>query len=281
MKVSIIMAGYFKLDGGAMFGVVPKVMWQKLNPSDEHNMCTWAMRSLLIETEHRKILVDTGIGYKQGEKFRSHFYPSGASVVENLTIAGIDKNDITDVFLTHLHFDHCGDATEFDKDGKIVPTFPKATYWSNEKHWNWALEQNDREKASFLLENFVPLQEHGVLKFIPTDSKLPVNWLDGIRVHESNGHTKSMMLPDIPYKGSRMIFCADLIPSSFHLPLPYIMAYDLWPYDTLEEKTAFLENALANDYYLAFQHDPKYACCRLGRNEKGRIIAREISESLL
>jgi len=275
------MAGYFKLDGGAMFGVVPKVMWQKLNPANEDNLCPWSMRSLLIETETRKILIDTGIGHKQGEKFRSHFYPSGATVVENLRTLGVEKEDITDVFLTHLHFDHCGDATEYNAEGEVVPTFPRATYWSNKKHWDWALEMNDREKASFLVENFVPLKEQGVLKFIATTPEHPVEWLEGIRVRESNGHTRAMMLPDMPYKRSRLLFLADLIPSSFHLPLPYVMAYDLWPFRTLEEKAEVLQEALDHNYYLCFQHDPVQACCTLKKNDKGRIVADQISTDLL
>lgn len=281
MKLSIVQAGYFKLDGGPMFGVVPKVMWNKLNPSDDQNLCTWAMRSLLIESGDRKILVDTGIGDKQGDKFRSHFFPSGETVQQSLAALDLELGDITDVLLTHLHFDHCGDAVSKDEAGNLFPTFPNATYWSNEKHWKWALEQNPREAASFLPENFVPLQEANVLKFIDTNPDTRVPWLEGIEIMESNGHTRAMMLPFIPYLDTKVVFMADLCPSKFHIPLPYIMAYDLWPFKTLEEKTVFLEEALANDYTLFFQHDPKTVSAKLIRDSRNRIIVGEYSDDAI
>ena len=268
------------MDGGAMFGVVPKVMWNKMNPADENNMCTWTMRSLLIETETRKILVDTGIGNKQGEKFRSHFHPSGNDIIESLDEIGVKDSDITDVFLTHLHFDHCGDAVKTDENGKYVPTFPNATYWLNKRHWDWALESNPREKASFLPENFMPLMEAGVLKVIEPSTERSTPWIEGINLIECNGHTKGLMMLDIPYKESRMIFLTDLIPSLHHIPLPYIMAYDLWPWDTLEEKTETLELAVKENHVLFFQHDPVNAVARVVKNDKGRIVPVDISSDL-
>ncbi|HPB53343.1 MAG TPA: MBL fold metallo-hydrolase [Saprospiraceae bacterium] len=280
MKLSIVLAGFFKLDGGAMFGIVPKVMWNKMNPADEDNMCSWAMRSLLIETDTRKILIDTGIGQKQGEKFRSHFHPYGKDVLESLSDLGIKSSDITDVFLTHLHFDHCGDAVKIDEQGNYVPTFENAQYWINKKHWEWALESNPREKASFLPENYMPLQEAGVLNLIDFRGENSTNWLEGIRLIECNGHTRGLTMLDIPYQDTRMIYLTDLIPSVHHVPLPYIMAYDLWPWDTLEEKTAVLEQAVAERHVLFFQHDPVNAVARVRKNEKGRIVAFDISSEL-
>ena len=280
MKLSIVLAGFFKLDGGAMFGIVPKVMWNKMNPADEDNMCSWAMRSLLIETDTRKILIDTGIGQKQGEKFRSHFHPYGKDVLESLSDLGIKSSDITDVFLTHLHFDHCGDAGKNDERGNYVPTLENAQYWSNKKHWEWALESNPREKASFLPENYMPLQEAGVLNLIDFRGENSTNWLEGIRLIGCNGHTRGLTMLDIPYQDTRMIYLTDLIPSVHHVPLPYIMAYDLWPWDTLEEKTAVLEQAVAERHVLFFQHDPVNAVARVRKNEKGRIVAFDISSEL-
>lgn len=280
MKLTIIDAGDFKLDGGAMFGVVPKVMWNKMNPADEENLCTWTMRSLLLETENRKILIDTGIGHKQGEKFRSHFHPSGPTVLESLEKHGLKEDDITDVFLTHLHFDHCGDAVTIDENGKYVPTFSKATYWINKKHWDWAVESNPREKASFLPENFMPLQENGVLKLIELSDNYSTPWIEGINLIERNGHTKGLTMLDIPYLNTRLIYLTDLIPSVHHIPLPYIMAYDLWPWETLEEKTETLERAVRENHILFFQHDPVNAVARVIKNEKGRIVPVEISSVL-
>ncbi|HNB92923.1 MAG TPA: MBL fold metallo-hydrolase, partial [Saprospiraceae bacterium] len=264
----------------AMFGIVPKVMWNKMNPADEDNMCSWAMRSLLIETDTRKILIDTGIGQKQGEKFRSHFHPYGKDVLESLSDLGIKSSDITDVFLTHLHFDHCGDAVKIDEQGNYVPTFENAQYWINKKHWEWALESNPREKASFLPENYMPLQEAGVLNLIDFRGENSTNWLEGIRLIGCNGHTRGLTMLDIPYQDTRMIYLTDLIPSVHHVPLPYIMAYDLWPWDTLEEKTAVLEQAVAERHVLFFQHDPVNAVARVRKNEKGRIVAFDISSEL-
>ena len=266
MKLYTINTGYFKLDGGAMFGVVPKSIWQKLNPPDENNMCSWALRCLLIEDGNRLILVDNGIGDKQDEKFFGHYYLHGNdSLDRSLSSHGFNKNDITDVFLTHLHFDHCGGSIERDGE-KLVPAFKNATYWSNQRHWKWATEPNAREKASFLKENIIPIQESGRLKFIETDLKdLPAS----IQIKQAFGHTDAMMLPQINYKGRTVVYMADLLPSAAHIPLPYVMAYDMFPLTTLNEKRSFLTEAQQNDYVLFFEHDPHIECCTLEITERG------------
>jgi len=272
MKLSTINTGLFKLDGGAMFGVVPQQLWKRLNPPDANNMCTWAMRVMLIETDDRKIIVDTGIGYKQNEKFRSHFEPHGEdSLLNSLKKKGLQPEDITDVFLTHLHFDHSGGAVSKDADGNLFPTFPNATYWSNKSHWEWAMNPNPREKASFLKENFVPLQEAGQLKFI--EEKDGVEFLPGIHIQFVNGHTSMMMMLVIDYQKTKLVYCADLIPSSFHIGLPYVMAYDVQPLLTLKEKKWLLEKAEEENWILFFEHDPITECATLKKNERGRIVA--------
>ncbi len=275
MKLYSINTGYFKLDGGAMFGVVPKVMWNKLNPADENNLCSWAMRCLLIEDGSRLILIDNGIGNKQDEKFMSHYYLHGTDTLDkSLAKYGFGKDYITDVFLTHLHFDHCGGSIE--KQGeKLVPAFKNATYWSNENHWSWAINPNDREKASFLKENILPIQESGQLKFIEavipsSNNQLPTSFFsDSINVRFVNGHTESMMLPQINYKNKSILYMADLLPSAAHIPVPYIMAYDTRPLQTLNEKKIFLNEAVENDFILFFEHDPAIECCSLQQTEKG------------
>ena len=262
-----INTGHFKLDGGAMFGVVPKSMWQKLNPPDENNMCSWAMRCLLIEDGDKLILVDNGMGNKQDEKFFGHYFLHGDDTLEkSLANKGYDKDDITDVFLTHLHFDHCGGSIEKLED-KLVPAFKNATYWSNKLHWDWATHPNEREKASFLKENITPIQESGKLKFIQTSDE--VAFSENIKVRFMNGHTESMMLPQINYKGKSIVFMADLLPSVAHIPLPYVMAYDMRPLQTLQEKKIFLTEAQKQDYILFFEHDPLIECCNLQLTEKG------------
>jgi glyoxylase-like metal-dependent hydrolase (beta-lactamase superfamily II) len=267
MKLYTINTGFFKLDGGAMFGVVPKSMWQKLNPPDENNLCTWAMRCLLIEDGNRLILVDTGMGNKQDAKFMSHYYLHGDDTLDNsLNKNGFSRDDITDVFLTHLHFDHCGGAIIRDGE-KLIPAFKNATYWSNERHWNWAVYPNDREKASFLKENILPIKESGQLKFV--DIKEGISFSDHINIRFVYGHTDAMMLPQIQYKGKIIVYMADLLPSIAHIPLPYIMAYDMIPLQTLKEKKAFLEEAVQNNYILYFEHDPVNECCTLQNTEKG------------
>jgi len=274
MIISTLNTGYFKLDGGAMFGIVPKRLWSKLNPPDEQNLCTWAMRCLLVETGSRKILIDTGIGDKQDARFRKHFEPHGeASLMDSLRKKGLAPEDITDVFLTHLHFDHCGGAVKFDENGKLVPTFPNAAYWSNERHYAWAMNPNAREQASFLQENFVPLKEAGVLQFIPVSDD-DIEWLPGIKLRFVYGHTEAMMLPVLEDGEHTYLYCADVIPSSHHIGMPYVMAYDVRPLLTLEEKARILKNAADHGHRLIFEHDPEIGCATVVRDEAqhGRIV---------
>lgn len=264
MQLYTIDTGYFKLDGGAMFGVVPKTMWNKLNPADENNLCTWAMRCLLVEDGNRLILIDTGIGDKQDAKFFSHYHLHGESNLDSsLAQHGFHLDDITDVFLTHLHFDHCGGAIIRQGD-QLVPAFKNATYWSHADHWNWAVHPNDREKASFLKDNILPIQESGQLKFIEGES-----FTDNFSVRLVNGHTNSMMLPQLKYKGRTIVYMADLLPSAAHLPIPYVMAYDMFPLTTLQEKKSFLTEAVENKYLLYFEHDPEIELAELVQTEKG------------
>jgi glyoxylase-like metal-dependent hydrolase (beta-lactamase superfamily II) len=267
MKLYSINTGYFKLDGGAMFGVVPKSIWNKLNPADENNLCSWAMRSLLIEDGEKLVLIDTGIGDKQDAKFFSHYYLHGDdSLDKSLAKHGFSKDDITDVILTHLHFDHCGGSIERTGD-QLIPAFKNATYWSNQKHWEWATKPNDREKASFLKENILPIQESGQLKFVSTVEGTPI--MNNIKIRFVNGHTDAMMLPQISYKDKTIVYMADLLPAAAHIPIPYVMAYDMFPLTTLNEKKSFLNEAVDNNYILFFEHDPKIECCSLERTEKG------------
>ena len=268
MKLYTINTGNFKLDGGAMFGVVPKSMWNKLNPADENNMCTWALRCLLVETDNRRILIDTGMGNKQDAKFFSHYYLHGNDTLENsLAQHGFTKDDITDVFHTHLHFDHCGGSIE-RQDDLLVPAFKNATFWSNERHWKWATEPNEREKASFLKENILPIKESGKLKMMDVKEGIPIFGED-FTLKFAYGHTDAMMLPVLKYKGRIIVYMADLLPSAAHIPLPYVMGYDMFPLQTLTEKKAFLNEALENDYVLFFEHDPLVECCSLQQTEKG------------
>lgn len=267
MKLHIIDTGFFKLDGGAMFGVVPKSIWQRTNPADENNLCTWAMRCLLIEEDDRLILIDTGIGDKQDSKFLGHYYLHGEDTLDgSLKKIGFTKSDITDVFLTHLHFDHCGGAV-IKENEQLKLAFPNATYWSNEQHWNWAVQPNAREKASFLKENILPIQESGKLKFIPNEDGF--QFTANIKIRFAYGHTDAMMLPQINYKGKTLVYMADLLPSVGHIPLPYVMAYDMFPIKTLVEKENFLKEAEANQYVLILEHDPLNECCTLKMTEKG------------
>lgn len=276
MKLHTINGGYFKLDGGAMYGVVPKSMWNKLNPADENNLCDWALRCLLIEDGNRLLLIDNSVGDKQDAKFFGHYYLHGDTLDTSLAGKGFRKEDITDVFLTHLHFDHCGGSIIREGD-KLVPAFKNAVYWSNEAHWQWATQPNDREKASFLKENILPIQESGQLQFVTlpangqdADGLLrSVSFTDTISIRFVNGHTDKMMLPQIRYKEKTIVYMADLLPSASHIPLPYVMAYDMFPLTTLQEKKTFLQEAVANDYILYFEHDPVNECCSLQTTEKG------------
>jgi glyoxylase-like metal-dependent hydrolase (beta-lactamase superfamily II) len=250
-----------------MFGVVPKTIWSKTNPADENNLCTWAMRCLLVEDGNRLILIDTGIGNKQDARFFSHYYLHGdASLDSSLAKLGFSAGDITDVFLTHLHFDHVGGAVKRDGE-KLLPAFENATYWSNKQHWDWAVFPNEREKASFLKENILPIQESGQLKFI--DAEDGAKFIDDFNIRLVYGHTDAMMLPLISYKGKKILYMADLLPSVGHLPIPYVMAYDMFPLTTLNEKKLFLNEALQNEYILYFEHDPVNECCTLQQTEKG------------
>lgn len=270
MKLHVINTGFFKLDGGAMFGVVPKTIWQKTNPADENNLCTWAMRCLLIEDGDRLILIDNGIGDKQDAKFFSHYYLHGDdTLIGSLNRAGFSPDDITDVFLTHLHFDHCGGGVRVE-NGKYVLTFKNATYWSNADHWKWATQPNAREKASFLRENIIPMQESGHLRFVEGE-KSPFSAFD---ILFASGHTDKMMIPVIRYKDKVICYMADLLPSIGHIPLPYVMAYDTRPLITLEEKAAFLEEAAHKEYILFFEHDPINECCTVKHTEKGVRLDR-------
>jgi glyoxylase-like metal-dependent hydrolase (beta-lactamase superfamily II) len=268
MQVYSIPTGFFKLDGGAMFGVVPKTLWSKVHPADENNLCTWAMRCLLIEEGDKLILVDNGIGDKQDARFFSHYYLHGDdSLDRSLAARGFHRDDITDVLLTHLHFDHCGGSIVRDGD-RLVPAFKNATYWSHSRHWKWATEPNDREKASFLKENILPIQASGQLQFVDERGGAGAI-LPGLTVRMVYGHTDAMMLPQLIYSGRTIVFVADLLPSVDHIPMAWVMAYDMFPLTTLEEKKTFLDEAVAGGYVLFFEHDPIHECCLLEKTEKG------------
>jgi glyoxylase-like metal-dependent hydrolase (beta-lactamase superfamily II) len=271
MQIHVLNTGFFKLDGGAMFGVVPKTIWQKTNPSDKFNMCTWAMRSLLIEDGNKLILVDTGIGNKQSDKFFSHYFLHGDDSLDgNLQKLGFSKDDITDVFLTHLHFDHCGGSIEWNESKSgYRPAFKNATFWSTENHWEWATKPNPREKASFLSENILPIQESGQLQFLERTENFTLNSLPNMDVLFVDGHTESMMIPHIKYKGKTIVFMADLLPSVGHIPLPYVMGYDTRPLITISEKEAFLNRAANEEFILFFEHDSVNECCTVQHTEKG------------
>jgi glyoxylase-like metal-dependent hydrolase (beta-lactamase superfamily II) len=278
MKLHTIETGHFKLDGGAMFGVVPKSIWQKTNPADSNNLIDMAMRCLLIEDGKRLTLIDTGIGNKQSEKFFSHYFLHGSdSLDSSLAKLGFHRNDITDVFLTHLHFDHCGGAIELEKSsGQFRSAFANASFWTNERHWEWATKPNQREKASFLSENILPLQESGQLKFIEREDNRALTPL-GFEVVFVDGHTDSMMLPLIEYKGRKICYMADLLPSAGHIPLAYVMGYDTRPLITLEEKAKILQTATAENWVLFYEHDPINECSTLTQTEKGPRVGEVFS----
>lgn len=271
MKLHIINTGFFKLDGGAMFGVVPKSIWQKLNPADANNLCNWAMRCLLIEDGNQLILIDNGIGEKQDAKFFQYYYLNGEdSLIKSLHKLGFKQDDITDMFLSHLHFDHCGGGVKYEGE-KLEMVFKNAKYWSNADHWKWATQPNPREKASFLKENIQPMQESGHLNFVEINKPSPFSQFD---IFYTSGHTDKMMVPKIKYKDKTICFVADLIPSVGHIPLPYVMGYDTRPLVTMEEKEVFLKAAAANNYILFFEHDPVNECCTVNETERGVRLDR-------
>ena len=279
MNLHTIDTGIFKLDGGAMFGVVPKTIWNKTNPADENNLCTWAMRCLLVEDGDRLILIDTGIGNKQDEIFFKHYYLHGdATMDKSLAAKGFHREDITDVFLTHLHFDHVGGAVERQGE-KLRPAFRNAFYWSNKEHWEWAVNPNEREKASFLKENILPIQDSGQLRFINTEDG--VKFSEDFHIKFAFGHTEAMMLPLISYKGKQILYMADLLPSVGHLPMPYVMAYDMFPLKTLGEKKIILTEALEKEYILYLEHDAINECCTLQQTEKGIRVKETFDLSTL
>ncbi len=267
MKLHTINTGFFKLDGGAMFGVVPKVIWNKLIPADENNLCNWALRCLLVEDGNRLILIDNGNGTKQSEHFFKHYYLNGEDTLEkSLNAFGFGFDDITDMFLSHLHFDHCGGSIRWNHDRTgYETTFKNATYWSNARHWEWATNPNAREKASFLKENILPIKDSGQLKFAEEGQEIAT----GFKAMYANGHTEAMMIPHIQCNGRTVAFVADLIPSTAHIPIPFVMGYDSRPLVTMVEKEAFLQKAVDNDYVLFFEHDPYNECCTLQRTDKG------------
>ncbi|MGN0020487.1 MAG: MBL fold metallo-hydrolase [Sphingobacterium hotanense] len=267
MKLYTIDTGFFKLDGGAMFGVVPKSIWQKTNPADSNNLCTWATRLLLIEDGKRLTLVDTALGDKQDAKFFGHYFLHGNDTLDkSLAKYGFHRDDITDVILTHLHFDHCGGAIVREGE-KLVPAFKNARFWSNEKHWNWAtINPNPREKASFLKENILPIRESGQLDFISEERP---QYDNSITMRYAYGHTEAMMLPQIEYKGKTLLYMADLLPSVGHIPLAYVMSYDVRPLVTMEERKSYWQEIVDNEYILILEHDAQHECCTLQHTEKG------------
>ena len=272
MKIISIETGNFKLDGGAMFGVVPKVLWSKTNPADSKNLCSWAMRSLLIEDGNKLILIDNGIGDKQDDKFLKHYYLHGdSSLSKSLKKLGFCFDDITDVFLTHLHFDHCGGSVKWNKNKTDYElTFKNAKYWSNSLHWQWAKFPNTREKASFLKDNILPIEQSGHLFFV---DKIKEGW-SNFDILQVNGHTEAQMIPHIKYKDTVIVFAADLLPSIGHIPLPYVMGYDTRPLLTLSEKKDFLDKAVKHNYVIFLQHDYQHECCTLKLTDKGVRLDR-------
>lgn len=280
MNLYPINAGNFKLDGGAMFGVVPKSLWQKTNPADANNMIDLTARCLLIEDGNRLILIDNGMGDKQSSKFFGYYHPWGKNTLDkSLKQYGFHSNDITDVFMTHLHFDHCGGSIQWNKDRTgYEPAFKNAYFWSNKNHWQWATQPNRREKASFLKENIMPMEESGQLKFtaIPKGDTLKNSEL-GFSIFFADGHTEKQMIPMINYKGKTICFMADLLPTVGHLPLPYVMGYDTRPLLTLDEKEKFLNLAANNKYYLFLEHDAHNEIITVKHTEKGVRLANIFS----
>ncbi|PIE99750.1 MAG: MBL fold metallo-hydrolase [Maribacter sp.] len=272
MTLYPIETGNFKLDGGAMFGVVPKSIWNKTNPADSNNMIDMAARSLLVEDGDRLILIDTGMGNKQSGKFFGYYYRWGDhSIDKSLAKYGFHRDDITDVFMTHLHFDHCGGSIQWNKDRTgYEPAFKNARFWTNEEHWQWAIEPNIREKSSFFKENLLPMKESGQLKFIKRNDRTFIEESElGFSILFVDGHTDKQMLPHIQYKGKTLVFTADLIPTTGHIPVPYVMGYDTRPLLSMGEKQVFMDKALSNDYLLFLEHDAHHQICTLKDTPKG------------
>jgi glyoxylase-like metal-dependent hydrolase (beta-lactamase superfamily II) len=272
MQIYPIETGNFKLDGGAMFGVVPKVIWQRTNPADSNNLIDMSLRCMLIEDGEHLILIDNGTGDKQSEKFFGYYYPFGEETLDSsLKKYGFHRDEITDVFLTHLHFDHCGGSIQWNKDKTgYEPAFKNAKFWSNENHWQWAVKPNPREKASFLKENINPIENSGQLNFVSIpENKFSVNSELGFDILFSDGHTEKQMIPHIKYQGKTVVFAADLLPSVGHIPLPYVMSYDTRPLITMDEKAKFLNDAVEHQYYIFLEHDPVYQLCTVKHTEKG------------
>lgn len=273
MKLYPIEAGNFKLDGGAMFGVVPKTLWNKTNPADENNMIDIAARCLLIEDGEKLILIDTGMGDKQSDKFFGYYYQWGEhSIDKSLKQYGFHRDDITDVFMTHLHFDHCGGSIQWNKDRTgYEPAFKNAHFWSNKDHWKWATQPNAREKASFLKENIIPMQQSGRLQFLEKQDSSSLTISDQLPfgVFFADGHTDKQMIPHISYQGKTLVFMADLLPTAGHIPLPFVMGYDTRPLLTLNEKELFLNKAADKNFYLFLEHDAHNEIISLKHTEKG------------
>jgi len=267
MNLFAIETGNLKLDGGAMFGVVPKVLWQKQYPADENNLCNWAMRCLLVEDGNRLVLIDNGIGDKQDHNFLKHYHLNGDDSLErSLAKYGFTPADVTDMILTHLHFDHCGGSIRYNDDRTAYElSFPNATYWVSRAQYEWTTDPNHRESASFLKENIFPIKESGKLKLVEEEGEI----LPNISIRLYNGHTEGQMIPLINYHGRTLAFMADLLPATTHIPMPWIMAYDTKPLDTLEDKQRFYEEAVPGDYMLFFEHDLYNECCTLQETEKG------------
>ncbi len=271
MELYIIDTGNLKLDGGAMFGVVPKVMWNKKYPADKNNLCNWAMRCLLVVDGERKVLIDNGMGDKQDERFTRHYHLNGeGDLHQSLRKAGFAAEDITDVILTHLHFDHVGGSVKYDENGELALTFPYAKYWTSAAQWEWAVAPNRREQASFLKENILPIQEKEQLFLIEEEGKLFPN----IEVRFFDGHTAGQVIPIIDYHGKKLVFMADFLPSTAHIPLPWVMAYDTRPLITMDEKRTFFEEAVSHHYTFFLEHDLYHECCTIKNSEKGYVLEK-------
>lgn len=272
MKLFPIETGNLKLDGGAMFGVVPKVLWQKNYPADENNLCNWAMRCLLVVDGDRKILIDNGIGNKQDEKWLAHYFLNGEDTLEkSLAAHGYKAEDITDMIITHMHFDHCGGSVKWNKDKTgFELAFPNATYWTSRTQFEWATNPNRREEASYLKENILPIYESGKLNLIEEEGEI----LPNISIKLYHGHTEGQVIPHINCNGTTVVYMADLMPSASHIPMPWIMAYDTRPLDTLKDKERFYAEAVANNYVLFFEHDLYNEACILHETPKGVRVQR-------